>query len=299
MLFQKKPLTIDEQIALLANRGLIIDDIEFAKQFLSNVSYYRLRAYTYPFQENQGNDHSFHSNITFERIIELYDFDRKLRLLLLDCIERIEISIRTQIIYHGCLAQGSHWYVNPSNFRSYQTHSTFLNQLRIAIQHSEEAFIKHYREKYTIPMDPPAWMALELTSFGQLSLLYRNLNKNQIDKEMIAKHYGLNDISILENWLHSFSDVRNISAHHSRLWNRKLTTQIKFPKNPSHRYFNYTKTNPSKLYPVLCNMKYILDIISPTHTFVHKLIHIIVEHPNTDLLAMGFPSDWKQDSFWK
>ena len=100
MNYSKPAITIQDQIAKLKARGLRFDDEALAESYLSNISYYRLRAYTYPFQDNNDPDHPFKVDISFEDIIKLYVFDRKLRNLLFDALEKIEISFRTQIIYN-------------------------------------------------------------------------------------------------------------------------------------------------------------------------------------------------------
>lgn len=89
-------MSYDDQLNLLQNRGLIISDRDTAKTYLQEISYYRLSAYFLPYQKKK--DH-FNQGVTFEQIMQTYSFDRDLRLLIFDCIERIEIAIRTQLIY--------------------------------------------------------------------------------------------------------------------------------------------------------------------------------------------------------
>ena len=113
MKYLKTPISISEQIEKLKDRGLSFLDEKKAANYLSNISYYRLRAYTYPFQDNDNPDHPFVQKIDFEDIIELYVFDRRLRLLIFNAIEKIEIALRTQIIYHFSLAYGAYWHLKP------------------------------------------------------------------------------------------------------------------------------------------------------------------------------------------
>jgi abortive infection bacteriophage resistance protein len=113
MKYVKPPVPILEQIETLKKRGLLFNDEAKAAHYLSNISYYRLRAYTYPFQDNKDGNHPFVTKVSFEEIIDLYVFDRQLRLLIFDGIEKIEIALRTQIIYNFSLAHGSFWHLKP------------------------------------------------------------------------------------------------------------------------------------------------------------------------------------------
>ena len=108
MQFTKPPLNIDEQIELLESRGLVINDKNFAKQKLCNINYYRLSAYMLPFQKPHNPSHQFLDNITFENIIQLCSFDRALRVLVFDAIERVEVALRTQIIYQYAMTKSGY-----------------------------------------------------------------------------------------------------------------------------------------------------------------------------------------------
>ena len=160
MKYTKPAVTFTDQIQLLRDRGLIIENDELAERYLSNISYYRLRAYTYPYQNNKDADHLFKQGITFDDVIALYTFDRKLRLLVFDAIEKIEIAVRTQIIYQWALTTGSHWHLEPHLFLNPHKHVENLASLASEIERSKETFIDHYKNKYTDPPQPPAWMSL-------------------------------------------------------------------------------------------------------------------------------------------
>lgn len=112
MKYNKLPIPIPDQITKLKQRGLRITDDSLAARYLSNISYYRLRAYTYPYQDDTKTEHPFIIDVSFEDIIELYTFDRKLRLLIFDAVEKIEVALRTQIIYQWALTNGSHWHLD-------------------------------------------------------------------------------------------------------------------------------------------------------------------------------------------
>ena len=149
MKYNKLPITIPEQIEKLKVRGLKFDNETKAQNYLYNISYYRLRAYTYPFQDNSKDGQPFNVDVSFEQIIDLYVFDRKLRLLIFDSIEKIEIALRTQIIYHFALRNGSHWQLKPELYRDPMRFANHLDSLQKEIDRSNETFIDHYKNKYT------------------------------------------------------------------------------------------------------------------------------------------------------
>jgi abortive infection bacteriophage resistance protein len=298
MKYNKEAVSIADQVIRLKSRGLSIPDDMKAVSYLSNISYYRLRAYTYPFQDNTDPNHPFISKICFDEIINLYVFDRRFRLLMLDALEKIEISMRTLIIYNWAMNHGSHWHQNDALFRNSVQFDNDCTRLNLEVGRSTEAFIEHYKTKYTHPSDPPSWMSLEVSSFGLLSLIFRNL-KLGAEKKAVVNYYGLKDVGVLESWMHSFSNIRNICAHHGRLWNRRLTAHIKLPSHPANTFIHNRNIYPYKVYAALCCIKYVLDIISPGHSFPQKLKSLMSTCPLAQEKEMGFPSQWEQESFWQ
>jgi abortive infection bacteriophage resistance protein len=164
--------------------------------------------------------------------------------LIFDGIEKIEIAFRTQIIYEYALAHGSHWQTKAELYRDSMRFASHIDSLQKEINRSNETFIKHYKKKYTIPNEPPSWMSLEVCNMGLLSKIFQNLKKGN-EKKAITSHFGLPDIMLLENWMLCFSTLRNICAHHCRVWNRRLTPII-FPRNPKNTFLKiwiYILTN--------------------------------------------------------
>ncbi len=298
MQFDKQPINITAQIALLKGRGLLFKDETKSAHYLTNISYYRLRAYTYPFQENSNPDHPFIDQIHFEDIIDLYVFDRKLRMLAFDAIEKIEIALRTKIIYHFALTYGSHWHENGSLYINKNRFIKDISQLYEEIDRSTETFIKHYISKYTNPEYPASWMSLEVASMGLLSKLFSNL-KNGSEKKSVYTDFGVRDYKILESWLHSICHVRNICAHHGRLWNRRLTAMPMMPRNPIYPFLNSTSINLNKIYATFSCMTYILNNISPGNNFNHSLKELLKSCPLVNIKEMGFPKDWEQEPLWQ
>ena len=172
MQYKKKPLSIDEQISKLENRGLIFSNKKQAAQYLQNISYYRLRAFTYPYQDNREDaNHEFiRDDIDFMDIIDLYVFDKRLRSLVFNEIEKIEIAVRTKLsLLYSLSTKNALWYENEKIYNHKAHIQKILDDIKSDIDRSNEDFIKHYKQKYDTPSMPPSWMTLEVVSFGTLS----------------------------------------------------------------------------------------------------------------------------------
>lgn len=301
--YTKKPLSIGDQIARLKQRGLIFDDEIEAEGYLSNISYYRLRAYTYPFQMNgNGVEHNFIRNdIHFKDIIDLYCFDRRLRLLLFNAIEKIEIAVRTKIVQVYAEKVGdSHWYSDKSLFRF--GYDNLMGHIEADIKRSNEDFIKHYSARYDNPPLPPSWMTLEVVSFATLSRLFQSLKKDE-SKEYIAEQFGLKKIAILENWLHAISNLRNCCAHHSRVWNRRFMVNVILPYDTLYPFMDRVvigRLHTNKLFAVLSCIEYLIDIISPGSNFRKNIQEMLESDCRLlDIKEMGFPEKWQTFPVWK
>jgi abortive infection bacteriophage resistance protein len=297
MKYLKPPISIADQITKFKERGLIINNESQLAHYLSNISYYRLRAYTYPFQDNNNPNHPFIKSVSFEEIMSLYVFDRQLRLLIFNAIEKIEISLRTQIIYHYSIAFQSHWHLNPALYTNSSYFVEHISSLNNEITRSNETFIKHYKQKYTDPKEPPCWMSLEVTSMGLLSKIFKNL-KNDSTKNLVVKHFGLKDQTVLESWMFCFSILRNICAHHGRVWNRRLPP-IKLPKKYVGEFVDNTQIYTNKIYSYICCIQYILNIISPNHDFKSKLFELMSKCPLLQEKEMGFTKGWQNEKLWQ
>lgn len=301
--YTKKPLTLDEQVARLKQRGLVFDDESEAIAYLFNISYYRLRAYTYPFQENgDGVEHNFtRKDIHFKDIIDLYCFDRRLRSLIFNAIEKIEVAVRTKIIQiYAESTHNSHWYDNESLYRF--DYEDLMKHIEADVNRSNEDFIKHYNSKYNNPPMPPSWMALEVVSFATLSRLFKSL-KSDSHKKYITEQFGLKKVAILENWLHAISNLRNCCAHHSRVWNRRFMVSVILPYDTIYPFMDrmtIKQIHTNKLFAVLSCVVYILDIISPGSYFKRNLKELLKSDCRLlDLKDMGFPKYWQSLSVWR
>lgn len=167
------------------------------------------------------------------------------------------------------------------------------------MQKTSEVFIRHYRKKYTNPENPPAWMTLELASFGQLSILFKNLRNCEARKE-VAAHFGLHP-TVLVSWLETLSYVRNSCAHHSRLWNRKLPKPTLLPEIAEGTWLHIKprQNRLNRLYPALAATAYLLKRLATHDAFPHKLKKLLSDYPKLPLDFMGFPEHWNKDDLWR
>ena len=301
MPYDKKALTIAEHITLLKERGLIIDDEAFATHSLQNISYYRLAGYWWPMQEDK-EQHVFKKDSRFSDVIHLYNFDRELRLLLFDVIEKIEISLRAKLIYHLSHEIDPWWFQNTELFTDTQALIKTLYTIQEEVERSKDTFIKEHKKKNKDDSRfPPAWKTLELTSFGSLSKLYGNLKHSVKAKNIIAEELGAVNHTYLPSWLQSIAQIRNYCAHHSRLWNRNLPGAPKLLSKPPNNWLNDVPKQHEfqKLYIHMCLMKYILNIVHPENHFTTNLNKLLEKYPNVDPNALGMKPDWQKEPLWE
>lgn len=306
----KPAYTIDQQISLLKSRGMLFRNEPQASQYLSNISYYRIKGYWWDMQEDYTL-HTLKPNTYFEDIISRYNFDRQLRLILFDAIERIEIALRTKMIYHLSITYGSLWYLDPELFErtpitlrdgTVKTiHQNTLAELKKESDRSQEIFIKDHHRRYP-DQDADAWKILEVASMGTLSKLYKNLKNQLPEKAEIAKEMGLNLHSELSSWLEAITYIRNIIAHHSRLWSRNM---VKTPtarlNNPNGQWFTHTLTpvQTKKSFLIISCMVYLCNKVTPGHQIKNKILTLFNTNPNIQIYKLGFMNDWNHEPLWK
>ncbi len=299
MKFTKPSLSIADQIALLEERGMVIPDRAKAEHYLRHVSYYRLRAYWLPFEQpsSVNGDHMFKAGTSIEDALALYVFDRQLRLLVMDAIERIEVSLRGSWAHHLAMTNGPHGYLDPNLYDRPDRYAQAVTGLLEEIARSKDTFIVHYKNKYDDPKHPPVWMTAEVMSLGQLSKWLGNL-KLRADRQTIAKPYGL-DEKILMSLAHHLTYVRNICAHHGRLWNKQFTVTMTIPNAPAALKLAMNAGATRKLYNTLAVIGYLIGIVAPGTEWRRHLVELIATCPKADPPAMGFPANWQALPAWK
>lgn len=299
-MFTKSAKTIQQQLELLQERGLQISKPKQAEKYLQNISYYRLGEYWYVMQSDKEN-HIFKPNSKFEDVIALYNFDAELRILLFDVIEKIEISLRTKLIYHLSLEYDPWWFQNFELFADSRALVKTLSSLEEEITRTKDKTIKNHLKKHKDDKRfPPAWKSLEQTSFGGLSKLYGNLKNNIKAKDVIAQEFGAINHTYLPSWLQSIAQIRNFCAHHTRLWNKNLPGTVKLLSKPPNNWVeDVPKQHEFKqLYIHLCLMKYLLNTIKP-NDFGERLSQLFDKYPNVDPNALGMKPNWQNEFLWK
>ena len=297
MRYSKQPLDYPDILKLLKSRGLIIQDESKAIDCLKVISYFRLDNYFHPMESDKVL-HTFKPNSYFENAVDLYTFDSKLRALIFSAIQSIEIALRSKMIHHFSLRYGAFWFTDDTLFRSRDIFDNCLNQIKQELSRTREDFIIEHQNKYSDPDVPPVWKTLEVTSFGTLSKLFCNFSDNQTKKK-IAREFNLPQHLVLESWIKSAVVLRNYLAHHSRVWNRKfpIKPQVNVPLRGN--WITPLMRNFDKLYPQLCYLQYLLNVIKPQNDFSSNLKNLLAEHTNIDILAMGFPHNWQNEPLWR
>ncbi|MFN9809149.1 MAG: Abi family protein [Deltaproteobacteria bacterium] len=291
--YGKPALTHGQQVALLERRGMVIADRPKAEFFLKHLNYYRLEAYWLPFEADHAT-HTFRPGTSFDQVLGLYVFDRELRLLVLDAIERVEVSVRTQWAHELAMAHGPHAHLDLSLASNQARWTVNLDALEKEVDRSEETFIQHLRATYVERL-PPIWAVSEVMSLGLLSRWYSNLGPFRL-RRAIAQVFRLDD-GVLRSVLHHLTTVRNVCAHHGRLWNREFRVRPMRPKHPAQLAASWSR-NEQRLHNTLAVLSYFLDVISPDHGWRARVIALIHGHA-TDTVAMGFPTGWRSLPLWK
>ena len=294
----KAPKTVEEQIALLKERGMLFHNEANAPHFLKNISYYRLKGYWWEMQSDKV-EHKFNDYSYFEEVIDLYNFDRHLRLLMFDAIERIEVALRTKLIYQLSLSYGPLCYIDYSIFSDKNKQKSITDHLNIEIARSKEQFILDHNKNHKNEL-PEAWKALEVASLGTLSKLYKNLAHQLPEKSKIAIEFGFNSHKDFSSFLKATTVIRNVIAHHSRLWNNNITTKYLWPKNLKNQPITYIpdENQRAKLFSLLSLTLYTIAYISPGNSIKDKFFKLVNEYPNVPVHKMGFPANWRTQPIW-
>ena len=297
--YSKPAITFEDQLEKFISRGLIVSNKETAIKKLASIGYYRFSGYSYPFRIRNKNgevtDNFIHGS-TWDNALELYEFDRKLRLLILDAIERVEVAIRCQFVYHFTHTYGAFGHTDFANFHENFKHKEWLDETIKETHRSGDEFIRHYSRKYTGFPIIPLWMLTEIMSLGSLSHAYKGL-KNE-DKKPISSYFNTHH-KRLTDWLHSLTYIRNVCAHHSRIWNRELSIRPDIVKDRNWQA-PITPRN-DRIFYILLVLKYLLSSTGNGKEWVNEvnaLLKPIAENKKWRM-AMGIPENWEQHPIWR
>jgi abortive infection bacteriophage resistance protein len=298
MKYTKPALSLVEQADLLISRGMLGDREQIIRQ-LSAVNYYRLSGYWHTFR--LPNSHDFSPNTTFDKVWMRYVFDRRLRLCVMDALERLEVYFRGQLAYHFAheFKCPFAYAVNPLALPnlSLDRRTRFLAMLADDLDSSKEVFVAHFRNQYGGDHPyMPVWVATEIMTFGNVLTMYQGA-PNPI-KMKIAAPLGIHD-AVLSSWLLALNTIRNICAHHSRLWNRKLGNMPMIPKQKNDPNWRVPiAVGNDRVFGVLTILKYCLDRIAPQSSWSERLFELLDSYSEIPLNSMGFPQNWQSCPIW-
>lgn len=323
--YTKQWLSLDQQIERLVARGVTVDDRDRALEVLSAVGYYRLTGYLYPFRRSEhvvddtGRPvvnvlSDYVAGTTLLHAEELIDFDRRLRMLVMDGMERIEVAVRMRIGY--VLGRSSAFaHEDPRCFTAAfvsentdtrtpapSKHVQWLQRVNERKSGSDEQFVKHFRDRYDDRI--PVWALTEILEMGHLSRLYQGLNQQKA--EDIASAFGVPTKRLMASWLASLNYVRNVAAHHSRLFNRKLQNAPRRPRTGEIPPLEHLSTHPGKhgfgTYNALAVIAYLLRSVSTESSWRSDLAGLLGAFPTSHALgveSMGAPPDWAALDLWR
>jgi len=296
MKYTKPFLSLDDQVDRLRKRGMG-GDPAFIKLRLQSVSYYRLSGYSHPFRISGGDD--FKQGTSFRQVWDQYVFDRRLRLLVLDALERIEIAVRSLLSYHHSKHFGAFGYARTQSSLPglVEPHrSKFFDTLEREIKRSDETFVEHFSKKYSDPQ-LPIWMATEVMSFGSVVRLYRS-SPRQVQSE-VAKEFGVPE-RVFKTWLLTLNTVRNICGHHGRLWNLSIAgTRPSIPKKKLYPGWHSPVAIPdTHIFASLTICQHCLNQICVGHHWAARLKALLDEYPQVPKNRMGFPTNWQDCPIW-
>ena len=290
------PTSPSDQIDRLLRRGILIQDYDEAIRFLSNVNFYRFRGYLEPFVIQTGNCdlRPFQAGTTFDAVLERYRFDTRLRVLLLEAFNYIEVSIRTQWTYHLSYSQGGgeHSHLDPKFFGdNYSCNLAILKD-----DYNERGKDLHGYDF----QDCPTWAVSEVMSFGQLSRWHGDTILPV--RKRVAAHYQLH-YKVLSSLLRHLTTIRNLCAHHELLWDRDFATKLSRPKTQMGTFQSpkifFHETETGRLYNTLVMTAYLTRTITGNLDWTRDLIALMDRYPNIPQDRMGFVADWQKLDIWQ
>jgi len=283
-------------IARWRAQGLCIPDESQAQSQVKTVGYHRLNRYARFLRDTQGN---FKPGITYDNLWTIYVFDRRLRLLSLDAIERIEVAARTVISDLLSLRYGPHWFMNASLFKNTSYATSFQNiiahQIRKESPRYQSYEVASYYRNYTSPSLPPSWIVMEHLSMGEWCKILPMLDR--FDQKLIGVEFGL-PANLMTSWISSLAILRNVCAHHGMIWHRINTRRPELQKK-SPRFCPDFSSDSGNYYASACIIQYFLKYIAPASSWSSRLKKLFDEFPLSLAQDLGFPNQWEQDTFWE
>ena len=274
---------------------MIVSDRDALIRKLEAVGYYRLCAYWHPFKQP---DNLFAANTEFDTVWQRYRFDRQLRIAVMDAIERVEVAIRAALIHELAMRGGPFAHIDIKTFpyAKPEQHAKFLEILRGEANKSSEQFVKHFQANYDEFPDLPIWAASEIMTFGSMFTLF-NMSERRV-WNAVATRFEVHG-TVLRSWLQTLNYIRNICAHHSRLWNRALAIRPVIPDaKRDARWHGPRAVSNKRLFSVLTLLRQLLSTVAPESGWRERLFELFDKFPEIPLRALGIPVDWRSHDLW-
>ena len=298
MYYTKQCTLPNDLIPILKGRGLSISNEPKAIAYLSSIGYYRLSAYCYPLLKDPKDRHIYKNGADFDLVMNMYRFDRKLRVLVFNEIEKIEVAMRSAMNNWVTEALNDvFWMTDPKYFNSPTVFAKSLSAIQAELGRTKEEFINHFRNKYTNSPYPPAWMITEIIPLGVLCGIFNNLKSTSIRKK-IANMFKL-PFPVFSSWLVVLVNLRNVCCHHNRAWNKDHLVLPVDLASPAFPWINSSTTDLKRIYYRICIIKYLLFTVSPNNNFTKKLKALLAEFSTIDIKAMGCPANWQTEQLWQ
>lgn len=294
--YNEPAMTATQLTQKLQSDGLHISDIVRTERYLQTIGYFRLKAYMFPFLAIPKIQHKFKNGTSFDNVLMLYRLDKKLRLLIFNEIEKIEVALRCAIVNIISDQLGSIFWMTESQYlASANRFQQSINLIQNELSHSREDFIVQFRKQYSNPF-PPSWILAEILPLGILTNIFANLKSASIQKA-VAQSFNLS-LPLFTSWLTTITLTRNACCHHARVWNKDNSIVPSMPRKTMSGSWVSDIPNISRVYCNLCIIRYMLDAISPNNDMTGKLKQLFADFPEVDIAAMGFPSDWQNEPLW-
>ncbi len=275
----KIPATFEEQMEILKNLWFIINDEEKAINYLKHIWFYRFSHYFTYFIENHNWE-----EFSFENILKYYIFDRKLKLILSDIIERIEVSLKANIINLLSLKYNDAiFFINEEIYLDQEKYTLALNSLEI--EKNKNKSFKNIDLKNITSWKLFQWLTLWSTTF-----FYSSLNTQ--NQKLIADTYNLTNMTLL-SWILWLTDLRNICAHYDKFWWIKMTRYLSF-KHPKIKNINI-ETNSIFAYVLIMHI-FLKEIWIDSH-FLDKIEKLFneEEYKSINKEKMWFNKNWRNE----
>ena len=293
--FPKQYNSPEDLARLLSQRGLVFDDKERVCRYIRNIGYYRLSAYFYPFLEIPKDKQIFKQGSNFDAAIKLYRFDKKLRLLIFNEIEKIEVSLRSTLANIVAKETGNiFWMTDSTLFASPSKFNRTIELIDKEVNNSKEDFILHFKNKYSNAY-PPAWMLVEILPMGVVTRIYENIKSNQLKKK-IAAYYDL-PVPVFTSWLTVITLTRNSCCRHARVWNRQYAINPMVARKMKRPWISEAVPSHRTFYEI-CIIKWFIDIISPHNDMKQHFQSLLEQYPSVDYKAIGIPQGWQEEPLW-